>query len=405
MELACAGYSARTVILLFNATISRNRFKSLGHPLKEQKKRPMDTDIVFRKNALFARLVRHFKFGWGLVCWFHREAKANRIIMLPGNEKHPSWIKTLRYIWWKVRNKAIWWRATPEQAELRNLGDPELLREFLQGFDPESVAVIKKTTFYRHYTNLRHDQTYVFRTRLKSVTERDAFSAMKPDLEKEYYLPPGYPFMPEVFRYHHGLSFASNKILNYMKGKAVIDAGAYIGDSVLVMRRYGFSKFFSFDASKYNEKIYRHVMKMNSIPENAYEFIPCGVGAGSAALNYDDTGRSNTNFFLEGNDKCRIISVDAFCAARPDEKIGFIKADVEGFGLQMTHGMLETVRRDRPVMSLATYHSPDEFFGIKLLLEKSGIDYKYRMLHLHHNEDSEMALFAWPAELDENNNF
>ena len=67
-------------------------------------------------------------------------------------------------------------------------------------------------------------------------------------------------------------------------------------------------------------------------------------------------------------------------------------------------GMRETIHRDRPVLMLAIYHGPIEFFETKPLLDEivQSLDYKMVINKYHPYPDMEIdiAIFAYPKELE-----
>ena len=349
--------------------------------------------------GFFRRLRSNLSFAASQLRWFYGEAADHRVTMIPSAGKLPVFLQTLRFAAWKARNQAIWWRAVPGGSELKRLS-PEDEKLFLADFDEDSLAAIRDAAFFIYRDSLHADRTIVMHKRGDIPEKRAAFEKALPALKSRFRLPPGTPITPEVFFYRHGLTLVPDFVLAYLKGKVFLDAGAYVGDSLLALLDYGPSLVVSFDMSKNNRELFLQTMKANGVPDDRFDFVPKGLGEGSSKISFDDTGRSNTTFYMSGADETDVISVDEYCLPRPERKIGFIKADVEGFGLKMAHGMLETIRRDRPVLSLAVYHCPDEFFGIKLLLEKAKIDYVFRFFHLHYTRDCEMALFAWPREIE-----
>ena len=351
--------------------------------------------------SFFKRLYQNFAFAVSQIRWFYGEAANHRVKMIPGSERLPVFLQTVRFVIWKARNQAIWWRAIPGGSELNRI-TPEMEERFLTGFDDASIAAIRDTAFFIYRDSLNADRTIIMHKRGDIPAKRSEFEKALPNLKARFTLPPGIPFTPEVFLYRHGLALVPGFVLEYLKGKVFLDAGAFIGDSLLALLDYAPSLVISFDMSKNNRELFLQTMKANGVPDDKYLLVSKGLGESSGKISFDDTGRSNTTFYMSGADETDVISVDDYCIPRPDRKIGFIKADIEGFGLKMARGMLETVRRDRPVLSLAVYHCPDEFFGIKLLLEKEKIDYVFRFFHLHYTRDCEMVLFGWPREIEKN---
>ena len=74
--------------------------------------------------------------------------------------------------------------------------------------------------------------------------------------------------------------------------------------------------------------------------------------------------------------------------------------DIEGFGLAGVRGMVETLKKYRPVLSLAIYHNPDEFFKIKPFIASLNLNYRFAIRKFSHTHlMAETSLLAWPAEL------
>lgn len=67
--------------------------------------------------------------------------------------------------------------------------------------------------------------------------------------------------------------------------------------------------------------------------------------------------------------------------------------------------MSETIKRDRPVLSLSIYHNPKEFFEIKPALERIVKTLNYKITIEKHcpfpQATVEIVLFAYPKELDD----
>ena len=95
----------------------------------------------------FTRLCRTLVFAAGQIRWFYREAGNHRVKMIPDAGRLPILLQTVRFILWRARNQAIWWRAVPGQAELDRI-TPEMEADFLAGFDEASLAAIRDAAFF-----------------------------------------------------------------------------------------------------------------------------------------------------------------------------------------------------------------------------------------------------------------
>lgn len=198
--------------------------------------------------------------------------------------------------------------------------------------------------------------------------------------------------------YHHGLRDLPDLQKERLCGSAFIDAGAFIGDSSLAMLQYGPAKIYAFDLSEKNCEEYRITMKKNHVADDRYELVTSGLGAENKTItNFDDSGKSNTSVvFSEGTATAKIVTLDSFWQENMG-RIGFIKADVEGAGLELVQGAEQVIRKYLPVLSIAVYHNEIEFFGVYELIKSWGLPYHIEFRKLSYCwENTELVLIATP---------
>jgi len=288
---------------------------------------------------------------------------------------------------------------------------PEKLAALRIGLDSESNATLDR--FFKNMTILPKDWWYQYKVRREFVIDYratpDELALMKTyeqNLEqyrKDYILDEP-DRCADVFLGHTGLAYANNAVKAYIAGKDFIDAGAYIGDSALVyIKNYSPKKVWSFEISEKISARYLNVMRMNSIAENMYELVQAGLSDKKETIMFNDIGTMSTSLEISGESKVNLVDLDSFGKER-NLNVGFIKSDVEGEGVAALRGMRETIRRDRPVLTLAIYHGPIEFFETRPLLEEivKDLDYKIaiKKYHPYPDIDVDIALFAYPRELD-----
>ena len=228
------------------------------------------------------------------------------------------------------------------------------------------------------------------------------YENLLPELKKDFNLL-GNKMLVESFCFHNGLRFCTGKMKTYIQGKDFIDGGAWIGDSVLVFNKYNCpKKVYSFEISERLVDQYVNVMKINNVPDDKYEIVPCGLSDKRGAATFFDSADTGTSLLNPGENNAQVISVDEFVRNR-DLKIGFLKIDVVGSGYEALKGSAETIKRDRPIICLAVYHSPHEFFDSKFLLDEitKNLNYKieYKNMQYRAYIAVEFVIFAYPAEL------
>ena len=208
---------------------------------------------------------------------------------------------------------------------------------------------------------------------------------------------------PEVLYYHHGLRFSDSCTKEYIKNKIFIDAGAGIGDSALIFQKYYSPlKVCSFEPSQINRENYLMLMKKNKIMPDRYHLYPIGLGEKDSCSNFVDTGSPGVSLCLPpdaGNGNLSNIQIKSLDELFPagSQKIGMIKADVEGMCLPFVKGSIQCIRRDLPVLSLCIYHNQEEILGVYSYLKSWDLPYEYHLQYLTPKAESiELVLLAYP---------
>lgn len=212
-----------------------------------------------------------------------------------------------------------------------------------------------------------------------------------------------------VFYYYHGLSFLPDPVIKYIKGRDFIDLGAFVGDSAIALCNFNYRKIYSVEMSLKSIARYRENMKRCGIGTDKYEIInACIASEGdNSAFEIPDTGSAGISSLRVKGKYDRIV-VERKSLDQIVNEYGispaFIKADLEGNSLEMVKGAKQNLLKFRPVLSLAVYHNPREFFEIKPYLEGFLNNYKFILRKLSSGiKDnlchSEVILLGYPAEI------
>ncbi len=214
---------------------------------------------------------------------------------------------------------------------------------------------------------------------------------------------------PSVFYFDHGLVYMPEAVKDYLDNTDFLDLGAYFGDSALALNKYNYKKIYSVEFSKKAIENYRLWMQINNINPAKFEIIEAAMSAS------DD----NPPIYLSGNDyslysdlRCEEKDARIKVEQRSLDSIveqyhihpKFIKADIEGYVLECMKGGETTLKKYRPVLSLAIYHNPYEFFETKPFLENLLDDYtfiirKMAVKPFGLRSHAETILLAYPDEL------
>ena len=212
-----------------------------------------------------------------------------------------------------------------------------------------------------------------------------------------------------VFYYYHGLSLLPIEVAKYICDHEFIDAGAFIGDSAIALKEYGYKKIYSIEISQKSVEKFKVNLAKNKINTDKFEIINASISSKNdkSPVKLLDTGSSGLSLLRKSGKYDEIYIEQKSIDNLVDEyRISprFIKVDIEGNGLEFVKGAYNTLTKFRPVLSIAIYHNPYEFFELKPLLEKLLTDYVFIVRKLTSGVKnnlchSEVVLMGYPNEI------
>lgn len=196
-----------------------------------------------------------------------------------------------------------------------------------------------------------------------------------------------------VFVDHHGIQKFNN--MDRIKNQSIIDVGAFIGDSAMILSRYTQNFVYSFEASPTNYKKLEKTITLNN-KEN--QVIPICNGLGSKkerVFIQEDGGCSKIcNCHDTSSNAIEIITLDEY-VQKHNIKVGLIKVDIEGFEMEFLKGALRTIKTQKPSMIVSIYHSVEDFFGIKAFIESLNLGYRFKIFKpIDHTVSLEISLLC-----------
>jgi FkbM family methyltransferase len=123
------------------------------------------------------------------------------------------------------------------------------------------------------------------------------------------------------------------------------------------------------------------------------KIIPKAVSDRDTVLRFDDSLGDGARISGDGSVEIAAAAIDG--AVGEDEKVAFIKMDIEGAELDALHGAEKTVRRHRPTLAVCIYHRAEDIFTIPDYILSIAPDYRLyiRGFALGNHE---MVLYAVP---------
>ena len=92
----------------------------------------------------------------------------------------------------------------------------------------------------------------------------------------------------------------------------------------------------------------------------------------AASIKYDVTAHFD-------KEKIDMVKLDDFVKAN-NLNVSLIKSDIEGFEQELLRGAENTIKTQKPVLVISIYHSADDFFHIKTMIEKWNLGYKFKIV-------------------------
>ena len=150
---------------------------------------------------------------------------------------------------------------------------------------------------------------------------------------------------------NHICTIKNGIVTNAVQDGLVLDIGANIGNHTIFFLTKKAKKVFSFEPVKDTFDILKKNIEINNF-QNKVHLFNAGVGQtkGKAILKYYNSKNIGmSQLCSDQNGDIPIISIDEL---NIDEKINFIKIDVEGFEADVIKGMTETLKRNKPLVMI-----------------------------------------------------
>jgi hypothetical protein len=80
-----------------------------------------------------------------------------------------------------------------------------------------------------------------------------------------------------------------------------------------------------------------------------------------------------------------------------DERITYIKMDIEGAELESLHGAERLIKENEPKLAICIYHRKEDLWTIIDYIDSLGIDYDY-YIRAYEKTATELVLYAIPKK-------
>lgn len=116
------------------------------------------------------------------------------------------------------------------------------------------------------------------------------------------------------------------------------------------------------------------------------------IGSQEGEISFDQNSLSGKISEENTVSKKRLTKVDTILK---EEKITYLKADVEGFELEVLKGAESTIKRNKPKIAITTYHPENDPQAIIELIRKYVPEYKYHVKGIIHTAPKPVMIHFW----------
>jgi FkbM family methyltransferase len=219
----------------------------------------------------------------------------------------------------------------------------------------------------------------------------------KINLPIEFYFTPGgvlTDFILKQYEYNHKDIFIKAE-----KGDTVIDGGGCWGDTALFFANEVGDKgeVYSFEFIPNNISIFEKNISLNKNLLERIELVKHPMWNNSSTIMYFKDQGPGSKVSLEKFDDldgdCLTLTIDDFVIQKGLGKIDFIKMDIEGAEWNALKGASETIKKFKPKLAVALYHSVEDFERIPMFIKNIVPEYEFYFSHCSINAE-ESILFA-----------
>ena len=228
---------------------------------------------------------------------------------------------------------------------------------------------------------------YTQREQEEFVRMNDEFSSKIVKLNDNLYYYNGYylpvnQFDSSVFFTRYGIDKLTT--LDSVRNKHIIDAGGYVGDTALLFSSYTDKSIHVFEASPSNMDIIRETIRLNQLENIVPVSKALGEKSGTATFSLGERNSCNSlverpGYNYPNHIEVPVVTLDDYVRENNIE-VGLIKVDIEGGEQLLLRGAVETIRTQHPILLISIYHSANDFFEIKPMIEKICDKYTFRII-------------------------
>ena len=176
----------------------------------------------------------------------------------------------------------------------------------------------------------------------------------------------------EGFTNNHKEQYFDKEIIPKIKNINFVDGGAYVGDTLpqIINNFSDYNKIYCIEPNDLHLKIARRDFPN----QRDIEFINCGLGKEkiTSTISQDEQNNCSHDYHAQN-----INTIDNLI----NEKIDFIKLDIEGAEQDAIKGSQYSIEKYHPILAICIYHKAQDWYKIPKMVLGIRNDYKIYLRH------------------------
>ena len=170
----------------------------------------------------------------------------------------------------------------------------------------------------------------------------------------------------------------------FIKNKDLIDAGAYTGDTSIPIAKFTSKKVYAFEPFEESFEI----LKKNIDSNHIKNIVPVQKSLGNENgemtlyLSGDNVQGITNNPHARKYDKelkVEEITLDKFVEEN-NLDVGYVTVDVEGAEMELLEGAIDTLKSQKPILTISIYHKVTDFFEIIPWIADLDLGYEFEVV-------------------------
>jgi len=180
-----------------------------------------------------------------------------------------------------------------------------------------------------------------------------------------------YTFM-EGFTNNHDEQYFDKELIPNIENISFVDGGGYVGDTLptIIKNFPDFKKIYCIEPNN----LHIGIAKRNFAQYENIEFINCGLGFEKQSSSQDTGVQHNCAHDYHA---INIDTIDNLI----QEKVDFIKMDIEGAEQDAIEGAKNTIRIYTPILAICVYHKADDWYKVPGKILEINPNYNIYLRH------------------------